>query len=57
MSIDYESMYHQEVAAHRQNVLLLHAAWADRDAMARSFMDFHDLAKRFAGPKLTKDKE
>lgn len=42
----------REVAAHRENVLLLHAAVADRDAMAKHFMDLHDAAKKFVGPKI-----
>ncbi len=41
-----------EVAAHRENVALLHQATARLDQISRAFMDLHDLAKAVVGPKI-----
>lgn len=43
----------REIQAHRENVDRMHAAERARDEMARFFMDLHDAAKQYVGPKLT----
>lgn len=50
--IEERRKYDREVAAHRENCVLLRAAEAERDEMASAFMALHTLAKMFASPKI-----